>query len=335
MNDPITDRAALESLAHAVQRAPASISLVLHRTEVATDFQDRLEAVLQQIEKATQGAVEVRNADGQRPSYLPALTIRAAGRDVIHYMAVPEGPEEAPFLEVLSALAGVAAGDRLEFRLGQLEEAAEVLVFVAPGCPNCPHGVRAAATLAVASPLVTVSVVDATQFAAQASQFQVKSVPTAVVDGELTLVGVDSIKQLPGRLLERQAGGPGAELAVFTSLVESGRLADAALRLANGSAIEAFAELWSRSSLESRIGLTLTAQHALDEDPTALDGLVPHLLPNLEHEDPARRSDTADLLGSIGHQDARAALKTLCQDEHPDVAEAAQDALDALDERGV
>lgn len=220
--------------------------------------------------------------------------------------------------------------------LSDLTEPAELLVFAAPGCPNCPHMVRAAAALDRASPLVSLKVVNATVETDLAGRYKVDSVPTTVVDGGLTIVGVRSLEELARLLVEREE--PGGEKALFASLVESGRLDEAVGILLDGRASEAFAGLWKESNLEDRIGLMVVAQDVLDEDPRALDDLVPLLISVLLGEDalegdPALRGDTADLLGRTGHPDARAALQALLQDPHPAVVEAARDALEEMMEK--
>lgn len=346
MTAPTFDPAALNGLARALRHAPEPVSLGLHLHGDGSAFQDRISEVAHQIQEITDGAVAVEErsaaesldgCDGPlssgsvQPPTLPALTLRVGERDAIHYLALPEGPEEAPFLEALTALAGSADLGNLPDQLAQLEEPVEVLVFVASGCPNCPHGVRAANALAAASPNITVSVVDASLFGEFASRFQVKSVPTTVVDRGLTLIGVKTREELAHRLLELQ--GPEADKAIFISLVESGRFPDAAGHLLEGRGVETFAELWSQGALESRISLTLIAQEALEEDPAALNDLVPLLLPALRADDPSRQGDTADLLGAIAHPSAREALEALRHDPNPDVAEAAADALEEIDLR--
>ena len=216
-------------------------------------------------------------------------------------------------------------------QLVELVEHVEIVVFTAQGCPNCPHAVRAASSLAAANSMITVSVVDAAESAELASRYQVRSVPTIVVNGDLTIVGVVTREELAQQLVELQ--GPGADDSIFVSLVKSGRLDDATSRLVNGRGISAYARLWNESTLEGRISLSLAAQNALDEDAGSLDTLVEQLLPGLDTDDAARRGDTADLLGEIGHQSARSALEKLLSDDHPDVAEAAEDALASIDER--
>ena len=207
----------------------------------------------------------------------------------------------------------------------------DIEVFVTPGCPNCPHGVRAAESLAAETTNVTVTVLDVTEFAERAERYQVRSVPTLVVNGDLTIVGVISKDELARRLVELQ--GQQAEEAIFVSFMKSGRIDDATARLVDGRGIAAFAKLWNGSVLEDRIGLSLVAQNAVEEDSTCLDELVPHILPSVEANDAALRGDTADLLGVIGHESARSALLQLKEDSHEDVAEAAADALENIDER--
>ena len=83
------------------------------------------------------------------------------------------------------------------------------------------------------------------------------------------------------------------------------------------------------------MGLFLVAEEALDWNPEGLDALVPLLIEGLQgdgpmSQDPTRVGDTADLLGQIGHPDAREVLEALGRDSNEEVAEAAADALEEL-----
>jgi HEAT repeat protein len=77
----------------------------------------------------------------------------------------------------------------------------------------------------------------------------------------------------------------------------------------------------------------MAVETALEDDRSALDGLVPGLLPILGSEDAVLRGDTADLLGRIGHRAARDRLRTLLEDPNPDVAEIASEALEEIEAR--
>lgn len=237
--------------------------------------------------------------------------------------------------EALAALTDPDEVQAAQGALKRLEKDTDILLFIAPGCPVCPHQVRSVATLALASPHIGLEIVDVSQERDLAMQYEIRNVPTTVVDDELVLVGMVPAPELAWRLLERQ--GPEAEKMVFASLVHSGRHADAAERLADGRATDAFLELWEGSSMEARVALMLVAEDALLYDPDGLNPLVGRLVAALEGDGPlsqddARRGDTADLLGRIGHADARPALERLMEDPNEEVVWAAEEALAALDE---
>jgi thiol-disulfide isomerase/thioredoxin len=237
----------------------------------------------------------------------------------------------------LESLVPPALVEALEEVLAPLEKEVEILLFVAPGCSACPHQVRTMAALTLANPNISVEIVDATREPEFAAQYDVRSVPTTVVDDELILVGVKHPQAMAEILLARE--GPEGEKALLVSLLESGRVGDAAERLLYGPDPEVtrrvFVELWSRSTLQDRMGMTLVVEHGLDLEREGLDEMVPLFIAALEGQGPlsqddSRRGDTAAILGMIGHPDARAALEALSRDSNQEVAEAAADALEEL-----
>ncbi len=244
--------------------------------------------------------------------------------------------EQSTDFETLEALTDAADVEAVVGVLAPLEKDTEVLLFVAPGCPVCPHQLRSVATVAMANPHVVVEVVDVSVERELMERYEVRAVPTTVVDDELIMTGVVAPQELARRLVERQ--GPDAARIVFASLVEAGRHADAAERLADGRGTAAFLEMWVSSTLHDRMGLLLVAEESLLYDPLGMDPIVPALIAGLEGagsmaDDDARRGDTADLLGRIGHPTARPVLERLTRDGNPEVAEAAEDALVTLAER--
>ena len=103
-------------------------------------------------------------------------------------------------LEEMTNPAEVAAvGTTLE----RLTDDAEVLLFIGQGCPACPHQVRSVATLALASPKVSVEIVDARQEPDMAEDYGISAVPTTVINDELIMVGVIPATDIALRLLER------------------------------------------------------------------------------------------------------------------------------------
>jgi hypothetical protein len=301
--------------------------MVFEASGTLSGFGDRLYAAARRVAEGTSGAIALTRKPVVGGAWPPQLTLHLGGREAICYRAVPEGPEEAPFLDALLALAG-ASGATIP---PVPEHEIRILVFISPECPNCPVTVRAATTIAAVNRHVGVTVIDATEFGDEAAAVGVRSVPMTVVDDALTLVGAINAEDLAGKIFS--ARGPEGDGAVFVSLIDSGRFAVAAERLGTDAARRAYVERWRSSSFESRIGLMLTADEALAGERAAMDGLVPDLLAFVEADDPALRGDTADLLGRIGDPRARPALEELCKDTVDEVVEAAKDALDEMSER--
>jgi thiol-disulfide isomerase/thioredoxin len=236
--------------------------------------------------------------------------------------------------EQLEALADPGLAQTLAPTLQALEKETELLLFVTPGCAVCPHQLRSAATVALASEKVILEVVDATREPELAAHYEVASVPTTVVDDELIMVGVIRPDELALRLIERQ--GPDEARRVFSALVAAGHVTPAAERLADGRGMEAFLELWGPDDPDRRTLLLRIAEESLMYDPFGLGPLAGPLLAALEDGgalagDDDTRADTATLLGLTGDDDARPTLERLAGDEDGFVARAARAALDELD----
>lgn len=308
------------------------VTLEIHPAEDQPKANAKLAEVARSFEIAADGKLVVRPGDGRDMPALPGLVLRTPAQANIRYLALPEGHEEAPFVEALVAL---ARGERPDGdwvrRLRELNRPAEVLVFIASSCPHCPQAVRAALQLALASDQIQVTVIDAQFFEALAGRYKVRSVPTTILDGGFTTIGVEPAIKLSQRLLARD--DPSGEGEVFASLLDSGRLDDAAQRMVLGRALPAYLGAWSRSTTAARVALMLCAQKAMATKREVLDPLVGDLTDLLTAEDAALRGDTADLLGQIGHLDAAGPLKGLLDDPNPDVAEIAEEALDSIMER--
>jgi predicted DsbA family dithiol-disulfide isomerase len=65
----------------------------------------------------------------------------------------------------------------------------DIQVFVTPTCPHCPRAVTLAHRLAIESPLITASCVEATEFMDLTRKFRVTGVPKTVVNGSIEILG--------------------------------------------------------------------------------------------------------------------------------------------------
>ena len=324
-----------EKIREKLANSKGSLDVVLHPAAGEDSaLEEPLTEVARQIERASGGALSVELGDGIGLVALPCLTIAHRGVGRIHYQALPHGPEGRPFAEALlgSTRNDPDPSEQWVERLAALARPVELLVFVGASCPHCPGAVRSANRLALASPMVTVSIVDVQAHANLAEHFNVRTVPLTILDGDLAVTGVVHSAELVDNILSRDDEGHGRDLLL--SLVEQGRFGHAALRMGTAPGAADFVAIWKSSATSLRIGLMMAVETALEDDRAALDGLVDGLLPVLRHEDPALRGDTADLLGRIGHPAAADALRALVDDPNRDVAEIAAEALEEIDARG-
>ncbi|RME22717.1 MAG: hypothetical protein D6806_12520 [Deltaproteobacteria bacterium] len=323
--DLLRIKKALEGLAEPLE---LRIHTSPHRTVLNEQF---IEAAFQ-IEQATSGSVRVVKVDGKRREHLPALPAMSLywrGKSNIHYLAIPQGPEVLPFIEALIELPRGAAGhtERWTKLLAGKRRRSDVYVFVHPACTNCPAAVRAALKLSQVSREVHTSIIDVERFDKLVRRYNVRVVPTTVLDGSWTHVGPVQ----PGRLAEliSRADSVGVRQQVFDSMVDAGRLDDAASwLLRNGSAC--FAGAWKKAGLQQRMALMLIAEKALMQRQDALAEAVPLLIEYIEEAESGAKGDTADLLGIIGDARAVGAIRRLLSDGDPEVVEVARDVLKNL-----
>jgi HEAT repeat protein len=88
--------------------------------------------------------------------------------------------------------------------------------------------------------------------------------------------------------------------------------------------------LFQEQELSTRMGVLVIMEGALDKNPQSVKNMVPALIELLYHEDARIRGDIADFLGGVGDSRAIPHLEILTKDADPDVAEAAEDALEEL-----
>ncbi|ACV59542.1 protein disulfide oxidoreductase [Alicyclobacillus acidocaldarius] len=102
----------------------------------------------------------------------------------VRFYGTPSGYEFATLLDDIRMMAsgdsGLSAGTRS--RLAELKEPVDLKVFVTPTCPYCPAAVRLAHRFAFESPLVTASMIEATEFPEWATRFNVYGVPKTVIN---------------------------------------------------------------------------------------------------------------------------------------------------------
>lgn len=291
-----------------------------------------MERWIQTLLEEAEGKLSLTRTDSGEQPFLPSISLKGgAGSSEIHYHFVPQGTEEAPFRELLWQMAQGPDSPEAEPQGGENgQDSGELLLFVSNQCPNCPRTVRTLHSLCMELPSLSVHMFEAMQDPELAGQYDIKSVPTLIVEERLRFVGEVEPEQLSTLLRARNT--PAFLNEQIRHYIREGQAEQAARLLANEADPSFLVEDLGTSTFQERIGLLLALEEALEVDPRCLDPMVKGLLPCLEAEEAPIRGDIADLLGKIGHPDALPGLQELTNDPNPDVVEAAEEAVENINQ---
>lgn len=124
---------------------------------------------------------------------IPAIVLLRDGQDTrMRFFGAPAGYEFMSLVEAVILAGGDDSGLTPESRAlvaRHVVEPTEILVFVTPTCPHCPRAVTLAHRLAVESPLIRATCVEATEFIDLSRRYHVTGVPKTVVNGETEILG--------------------------------------------------------------------------------------------------------------------------------------------------
>lgn len=254
----------------------------------------------------------------------PALCLR---QGAILYRAAPLDSELEPFLEALAGKNEDSGAGSGPFR------AAALRLFVAATCPHCPTAVRSLLPLIVAGGPVTLEVIDSEAFSELTEAQGVKSVPTLILDQTFRWTG--TIR--PGDLEELLAPGDrtGISAGVLQNLLEGGNAGPLTeLMVEAGVASPALCRLMASDALSVRLGAMMVVEELLEQSPGLVAPLIPELWKRFSDAPEPARGDMLYIFGEAGTPALARDIDTLlATDLHPEVAEAARDALERLAER--
>ena len=321
----------LRNLRKTVSKLTATVEIIIHEKE-NDPFSQEMQNFARELSEISAGKIVLttKKDDFELPG-LPALTLSNGNRRNIHYLVVPEGHELGPFSRALTFFAqgGYAPlAENTKELLHKVINPVAIMVLVSPYCTNCPHTVEAVINLASANPLISAFIADVQYFKELAEKHKIQSVPAAIIDQHLVLLGQIAEEKLAELLVQR--GGLAYDRERIRSLIERGLIEEAADLICKGEGGEAALSLFEQGDLSMRMGVLVVFEEALENDALSVSGLVPQLITLLSHEDARIRGDIADLLGKVGDPRAISQMERLTTDPDPDVADAATEALELL-----
>ncbi len=138
---------------------------------------------------------------------IPAIAVVREGDEPadfgIRLYGIPSGYEFGTLIEDirLASSGDPELSDATLKQLAELSSPVNIQVFVTPTCPYCPRAVLLAHRLAMASELVTASMVEATEFPHLANRYQVYGVPRTVVNDVIHVEGAVPESMLMSKLM--------------------------------------------------------------------------------------------------------------------------------------
>ena len=118
---------------------------------------------------------------------IPAIVLLRDGEDTrMRFLGAPAGYEFASLVDAVALAGSDESGLGADSRALIAEKAdapIDIKVFVTPSCPHCPRVVTLAHRMAVESPFVTATCVEATEFLDLSQRYRVTGVPKTIVEG--------------------------------------------------------------------------------------------------------------------------------------------------------
>jgi len=124
---------------------------------------------------------------------IPAVVLLRDGEDTrMRFLGAPAGYEFMSLVEAVTAAGTGDSGLSPESRAliaAHVTGPIDVKVFVTPSCPHCPRAVTLAHRMAVESPHIQATCVEATEFMDLSREYRVTGVPKTVVNRSIELLG--------------------------------------------------------------------------------------------------------------------------------------------------
>ena len=197
------DRAAISKALAAVV---TPVTLMFFERSIGCDACAPTRRLLEQIKELTDRVtIETLNlvidkdrAEQHGIDRVPAIVVSAPGRNRIRFYGAPFGNELISLVDAIR-MTGTGETGLSEHSRAQLKTLAtpvDVKVFFTPTCVYCPRMITLAYEMAVDSPLVSATAIDATEFPDLVRRYNVNGVPKTVINDSIEILGAAPEEEL-------------------------------------------------------------------------------------------------------------------------------------------
>lgn len=204
----------------------------------------------------------------------------------------------------------------------------DALLFITPVCTHCPSVLQALSELVKQAQVGKLTVVNIAAHPEQAAQYDVRGAPWLRL-GFFTLTGAQSIDEL--RQWAEWASGEEGTAHYVEHLLNEGSYKHAVAFIA-GDTYRLKPLLAIVANPEANISVRLGVSALLEAyaGTPELQILLPQLAGLTRHTDHRVRADACHLLGLTGSAAARAYVEACLKDDHEEVREIAEEAMEKL-----
>jgi hypothetical protein len=266
-----------------------------------------------------------------RPCRIPTFFLA----DNIGFSALPLERELPPFLDALTFMTEPPPLPKyIRKQLKQIVRPCHLTLFIAAQCPHCPNMVRNLIPLAVESKNIFLDITDGTLFPEMAQKHRVLSVPCLILEPDFRWIGQVDPEEVLTQAIERNPARLSAE--TFRQMLEQGEADRVCRQMIQADALfQGFMDLLLHPEWSVRLGAMVVVENLAENAPELAARLGPVLMKAFDDvSDISIQGDIFYALGEVGDQTIRAWIeKKMPVLTHPDLKDAAQEALSAIEDR--
>lgn len=255
--------------------------------------------------------------------------------DGLIFNALPLERELIPFLNALSLLSDPApalAGKTME-SLSGLDMPVRLKLYIAVACPHCPLMVATLVPIALNAPQVFTRIIDGSLFTDQAQKDRVMAAPTLILDDDFSWTGNVSADEIINRICSRDPSDLSPES--LKTILEKGDASWITQKMiAKNTLFQSFIALLLNDQWSVRLGAIVVVEELAEENPGLARQLCPPLIEAFGKADTPVQGDILYCLGEAGTPETADWInEKLPGLTHPDLVEAAKDAVESIGDR--
>jgi len=266
---------------------------------------------------------------GSQPAALPGFFLK----DNILYSALPLERELSPFLNGLDSLDKPYPDDGLLKALNNIEAPCRMTLYIALQCPHCPGMVERLLPLAAACENIHLHIIDGSLFPEKAQADKVMSAPCLILNDDTRWTGAVAEEEILDMILNKESMA--LDTKALKTILEDGRAEWITGRmLSSNQLFKGFSGLLLHETWSVRLGAMVVVEGLAEQAPDLCAQLEKILIETFSTRDVPVQGDILYALGEIGTPDTRAWITA--QREilyHEDLKDAAEDAIQSIDDR--